>query len=80
MNPVVITPLIESTGLDIARDMQRHGIEAYGIDSDPKAVGRFSKACKFILSPDYEQNNGEDFLQFLVLFGKRQKEKIVLFP
>jgi D-aspartate ligase len=76
----VVTPLDDHMGLDIARSLARRGVTVYGIDSDSKVAGRYSRACHFVQGPDAEGNNGADYLQFLVDFGKTLTSKAVLFP
>jgi predicted ATP-grasp superfamily ATP-dependent carboligase len=67
-------------GLDIARSLAQRDIPVYGIDWDPKVVGKHSRCCRFIQSPNPEQNGGADYLQFLVDFGKKLGRKAVLYP
>lgn len=78
--PAIITPLDEHMGLDIARSLAKRGIPVYGIDSDPSVPGRYSKCCHFVLGPDPEHNGGDDYVQFLVDFGRKLGRKAVLYP
>jgi D-aspartate ligase len=78
--PIVITPLDEHMGLDIARSLGKRGIPIYGIDADPKAPGKYSKYVHFVQSPDPEKDDGSSYIQFLVDFGKKLGGKAVLYP
>ena len=78
-NAAVVTPLDEHMGLDIARSLGHHDIPVYGIDPDPKAVGRLSKYCKLVICPDPNISEA-DYVQFLIDWGKTQNNKSVLFP
>lgn len=78
--PAVITPLDEHMGLDIARSLAPRGIPVYAIDSDPGVPGRHSKYCHFVLGPNPEDNDGADYVRFLVDFGSRLGRKAVLYP
>lgn len=80
--PAIVTPLDEHMGLDIARALGRRGIPVYGLDiiSGASAPGRYSKYCQFIPSPNPELNNGNDYIQFLLDFGKKLGRKAVLYP
>jgi len=78
--PAVVTPLDEHMGLDIARSLAKRGIPVYGIDSDALAPGRYSRCCRFVLGPDPESNDGADYVQFLVDFGRKLGRKAVLYP
>lgn len=77
--PAVVTPLDEHMGLDIARSLGRRGIPVFGIDWDPQAAGGRSKYCELVLSPDPKQRE-QEYVQFLVDWGKRQQTKSVLYP
>lgn len=77
--PVVVTPLDEHMGLDIARALHHRGITVYGIDSDRHAVGKYSNACKLVLAPDIK-TNPQAYLQFLAEFSQKLGCKPVLFP
>jgi D-aspartate ligase len=78
--PAIVTPLDDHMGLDIARSLARHNVPVYGIDWDPKVVGKHSRCCSFIQSPNPEHNGGADYLEFLVDFGKKFGRKVVLYP
>jgi len=77
--PVLLTPLDEHMGLDIARSLGKRGIPVYALDSDPKAVGKYSKYIQFSQCPEIEENDGKPYLQFVVDFIKKIGGKVVLF-
>lgn len=77
--PAVVTPLDEHMGLDIARALGRRGIPVYGLDPDPHAVGGQSRYCQLVACPDPKKSE-DDYLQFLVDWGKTLKSKAVLYP
>lgn len=77
--PVVVTPLDEHMGLDIARSLHKRGIPVYGVDHDKYAVGKYSNACQLVLSPD-PQKDSEAYLEFLVRFSKQLGCKPLLIP
>ena len=77
--PAVVTPLDEHMGLDIARSLGRRGIPVYGIDPDPNAVGGKSKYCQLVACPN-PKDAKEDYLRFLIEWGKKLGSKAVLYP
>jgi predicted ATP-grasp superfamily ATP-dependent carboligase len=78
--PVLLTPLDEHMGLDIARSLGKRGIPIYALDSDPDAVGKYSKYVHFYTCPDPEENGGIPYINFVVDFVKKLDRKVVLFP
>ena len=79
ITPAVVTPLDEHMGLDIARSLGQRGIPVYGIDLEPEAAGRTSKYCKLVICPDPKKSE-QDYVQFLVDWGKALGCKAVLYP
>jgi len=77
--PAVVTPLDDHMGLDIARSLGCRSIPVYGIDPNPNAAGRTSKYCRFVECPD-PQVSEQEYVQFLMDWGKEQENKPVLFP
>ena len=77
--PAVVTPLDEHMGLDIARSLGKRGIPVFGFDPDPKVAGRTSKYCHLVVCPDPKQS-AQEYVQFLVDWGKTQITKTVLYP
>ena len=78
--PVLLTPMDEHMGLDIARSLGKRGIPIYALDSDPDAVGKFSKYVQFSTCPNPEEDDGISFIDFVVDFVKKLGSKVVLFP
>ncbi len=79
LTPAIVTPLDEHMGLDIARSLGRRGIPVYGLDPDPAAAGRKSKYCQLVVCPDPKKSE-QEYLQFLLNWGKRLNQKAVLYP
>ncbi len=77
--PAVVTPLDEHMGLDIARSLGKRGIPVYGIDPDPKAVGKSSKYCKLVTCPN-PKTAEQDYMRFLIEWGRQLGHKAVLYP
>jgi len=80
MRPAVVTPLDDHMGLDIARSLAAHGISVYGLDSDGRVAGRFSKCCRFVKCPSLEREGEEGYIKFLADFANKLGEKPVLYP
>ena len=78
-HPAVVTPLDNHMGVDIARSLGRRGIPVYGIDADPRTPGRGSKFVHLVVSPDWKKSE-ENFVQFLIDFGRKLGCKAVLYP
>jgi len=76
--PAVLTPN-GRLGLDIARSLGKRGIPVYALGPDPKALIGQSKYCKMVISPDPVESE-EDYLRFMVDWGKRLSDKAVLYP
>ncbi len=64
-------------GLGIIRSLAKEGIKTVGFYQDNREIGRFSRYCIPIRSPDI--NEEEKLLQFLIDFGNKIKRRIVLF-
>jgi len=67
-------------GLDIARSLSAKGVTVYGVDTDTRIPGRHSNACTFVHCPYSEESEEEDYIGFLVEFGKKLGVKAVLYP
>jgi len=80
MPPAVLCPLDDHMGLDIARALAPRGIPVYGIDTDKGIPGRYSNACHFVYCPYSEETRADDYIRFLVDFGKKLRTKAVLYP
>ena len=77
--PAVVIPADRPAALGIARSLGRRGIQVYGVDSNPRAIGmvsRYLKACPLPNCDDSDENR----LKFLVDLGKKLEDKAVLYP
>lgn len=77
--PVVVTPLDDHMGLDIARALASRGIPVYGVDSDANVPGRFSRYVHSVRSPDPHEDE-QGFVRFLQELGGRLGARAVLYP
>jgi len=77
-NPVISLGL-STPGIFILRHFRKYGIEAYGLDSNPKELGFYSRFGIKSVCPDPEFK-GEEFRDYLVKFGKSFSVKPVLIP
>ncbi len=78
--PAVLCPLDDHMGLDIARSLSSKGIRVYGIDTDTDIPGRHSNACTFVHCPYSEERQEQQYIAFLVEFGKTLGTRAVLYP
>mgnify|MGYP001192701182 FL=1 len=78
--PVLITPVDEHMGLDIARSLGRKGVTVYGMDANAKSPGCYSKYIHFIPGADPEVEDERLFVQSLIQFGQQQSARTVLYP
>jgi len=67
-------------GLDIARSLAANGIRVYGIDTDSRVPGRYSKVIEFVHCPYSEAAEEKRYIDFLVQFGESLGERAVLYP
>lgn len=77
--PAVVIPADRPGALGIARSLGRRGIQVFGVDCDPRAIGMVSKyiqACPLPHSDDSDENR----LEFLIDLGKKLPDKAVLYP
>jgi predicted ATP-grasp superfamily ATP-dependent carboligase len=77
--PAVVCPLDEHMGLDIARSLGKNNIQVYGIDPNPNVIGKWSKYCELVLSPDPKKNQTE-FIKFMITWAQNNRFKPVLYP
>ncbi len=77
-HPAVVTGLYYH-GLGIVRSLGRKGITVFGLDSDKRSVGLYSRFCKAILCPHVESSE-QEHLDFLIRLSESVGEKPVLFP
>ena len=76
--PVVVTPLDNHMGVDIARSLGRRGIPVYGIDHNPRTPGRASRYAQLVVSPDWRRSR-QEYIRFLLDFGHKLGRKAVLY-
>ena len=78
-NPAVVLQAAWANGLDIIRDLDRHGVPMLVLDADPDAVGLRSRRAAGMLCPD-PKVDAEAFITFLEEIGRRLPTRGVLFP
>ena len=66
-------------GLDIIRDLGRHGVPVAAMDPDPGALGLRSRYAAGLVCPD-PLDDEEAFLVFLEEFGRSLPQPAVVFP
>jgi D-aspartate ligase len=76
--PAVLTPN-SRLGIAIARSLGKQGIPVYAIGPDTQALVGKSKYCQSVVSPDPAKSE-EDYLQFMIEWGKTLGGKAVLYP
>lgn len=77
--PVVLCPLDDHMGLDIARSLSARGVEVFGVDTESRIPGRHSKALTFVHCPYSEESQEREYIDFLVSFAKQLGTKAVLY-
>ena len=77
--PAVVLPTDRPAALGIARSLGRRGIQVYGVDADPHAIGFASKYINACPLPNSDSSD-ENRLQYLMDLGKKLGGKSVLFP
>jgi len=77
--PAVVLQVSYACGLDIIRDLGRHGVPVAGLDADPDALGFRSRHATGLVCPDPLQDE-EAFLAFLEHFGRSLPKRGVIFP
>ena len=77
--PVAVFQVSYSCGLDIVRDLGRHGVPVLALDADPSAVGLRSRFAAGMVCPDPLANE-EAFLAWLEELGRRLPQRAVVFP
>ena len=75
-NSAIVLGMFE-TGLGVARSLGRNGIRVIGMDFK-KDIGFHSRYINALICP-HPMEREDDFLDFLLVFGKKQIEKPVLF-
>lgn len=77
--PVVLAPLDDHMGLDIARRLSAQGITVWGVDSEFDIPGRHSSACTFVHCPVSESDEAA-YIDYLLEFGRSLGSLAVLYP
>jgi len=67
-----------ANGLSVARSLGRKGVLAIGMDCDKRRTGMYSSYVKPVVCPNVVEDES-GFIQFLIKFGEKAKEKLVLF-
>lgn len=78
-HPAVVLQVSWANGLDIIRDLDRHGVPLLGLDANPRAVGFSSRRVAGLVCPD-PKSDEEAFVSFLEDLGRRLPLRGVLFP
>ncbi len=77
--PAVVLQVSYACGLDIIRDLGRHGVPVAAMDPDPGAIGLRSRYAAGLVCPD-PLDDEEAFLVFLEDFGRSLPQPAVVFP
>jgi D-aspartate ligase len=77
--PAVVLQVSYACGLDIIRDLGRHGVPVTAMDPDPGAIGLRSRYAAGLVCPD-PLDDEEAFLVFLEEFGRSLPQPAVVFP
>jgi D-aspartate ligase len=77
--PAVVLQVSYTCGLEIIRDLGRHGIPVLALDPDPEAIGLRSRYAAGAVCPDPLVDE-EAFLAYLDDLGRRLPQRAVIFP
>ena len=77
--PAAVFQVSYACGLDVIRDLGRHGVPVVGLDADPAAIGLRSRFAAGTVCPDPLADE-EAFLTWLEGFGARLPQRAVVFP
>lgn len=78
-HPAVVLQVSWANGLDIIRDLSRHGVPLLALDANPRALGLSSRRAAGMVCPDPKEDE-EAFVLFLEALGRRLPRRAVLFP
>jgi D-aspartate ligase len=78
-HPAIALQVSYACGLDILRDLGRHGVPVAAMDPDPAALGLRSRYAAGLVCPD-PLDDEEAFLVFLEGFGRSLPQRAVVFP
>jgi len=79
VHPAIVLQVSYACGLDIIRDLGRHGVPVAAMDPDPGALGLRSRYAAGLVCPD-PLDDEEAFLVFLEDFGRSLPQPAVVFP
>ena len=77
--PAAVLQVSYACGLDIVRDLGRHGVPVLALDPDPAAIGLRSRYAAGLVCPDPLADE-EAFLTWLEDLGGRLPQRAVAFP
>lgn len=77
--PAAVFQVSYACGLDIVRDLGRHGVPVLALDADPGAIGLRSRYAAGMVCPDPLADE-EAFLTWLEELGARLPQRAVVFP
>ena len=77
--PAAVFQVSYACGLDIVRDLGRHGVPVLALDPDPAAIGLRSRYAAGIVCPDPLADE-EAFLTYLETLGAPLPQRAVVFP
>jgi predicted ATP-grasp superfamily ATP-dependent carboligase len=77
--PAAVFQVSYSCGLDIVRDLGRHGVPMLALDPDPAAIGLRSRYAAGQVCPS-PLDDEEAFLTWLETLGPRLPQRAVVFP
>ncbi len=77
--PAAVFQVSYSCGLDIVRDLGRHGVPMLALDPDPKAIGLRSRYAAGRVCPSPLEDE-EAFLTWLETLGQSLPQRAVVFP
>lgn len=78
-HPAIVLQVSWANGLDIIRDLHRHGVPLLALDANPRALGLSSRHATGLVCPDPKRDE-EAFVSYLEQLGRRLPRRAVLFP
>ena len=78
-HPAIVLQVSWANGLDVIRDLSRHGVPLLGLDANPRALGLSSRRAAGMVCPDPKIDE-DAFVTFLEDLGRRLPRRAVLFP
>ena len=77
--PAAVFQVSYSCGLDVIRDLGRHGVPVLGLDAEPGAIGLRSRYAAGMVCPDPLADE-EAFVTWLESLGAQLPQRAVVFP